>query len=137
MGCPCKKKFNKIIEYDKKLASIEGRDLSSAQTVDVTEEESFSMYDFILKIFNPIIGLFKGLIKVIVVMLVVLTVMVVMIPYLFYMIVMKMIFNKDVGGVHNPFYGISKFISRKTAEHQDSIKQFKEWQKNADKIKAA
>jgi polyferredoxin len=114
MACPCKKKVEQIVEYDRKLGENYNTSITQSNftVTEVEEKEPFSFYDFTLKIFNPILGILRGLFMVLTVTLLFIAIIIVMVPYMFFIFFMKFIFNKDMGGVHNPFTFLNKWLKK-------------------------
>jgi len=117
MACPCKKQIQRIVEYDK-LAAYNGK-VKEIPVVEVEEKTETPSNLWIMKVLSPMISIFRGIGTILLMTLLISAALVIFIPYVIYMIFMRVVFKKTVGGINNPFYSIDKF--KKEAEEKQKI----------------
>jgi hypothetical protein len=124
MGCNCKKRVEKVIEYDNKLSG------KKSKTVIIEEKGDTNTSDFIIKIFNPLIGLLKGLGIVIGVSIVICIVIVFTTIWLIWHMISRFIFKKD-SKLNSPFYEYDK-IKKRIKEHNEKVRNLVKSKKEKD-----
>jgi biopolymer transport protein ExbB/TolQ len=123
MGCACKKKVQKVVEYDRKLAGKDG-EVTYESITEISEEEkeeNRNNNSLLKKIINPFIGLFKTLLIIALAILTIAIVIVSIFVWIIWNSFARFVLRKE-SKLNSPFYEYDK-IKKRVKEHNLKIRE--------------
>jgi len=123
MSCNCKKKVQKIVEYDRKLSGKDG-DVQYETIIEESEEVHTNWFE---KIINSILGLLKTILIVVLALIALVFVIISIFVWIVWNSFTRFVLKKE-SKLNSPFYEYDK-IKKKVKEHNEKVRQFFESKK--------
>jgi hypothetical protein len=120
MACPCKKRVQKVVEYDRKLAGQKG-EVSYETITEISEEEKEEVSSLASKILNPFIVLFKTLSIIALSIITIGIVIICIFVWLIWCSFAKFVLKRQPK-INSPFYEYDK-IKKRIKEHNKKIRE--------------